>query len=60
MANAIASMIKGLVPRTRRGLLSWVARCFAVEIRWMLDGSEVGFDFKLLCLLLFLSVGCLD
>lgn len=59
MANAIASMIKGLVPRTRRGLLSWVARCFAVEIRWILDGSEeVGFDWKLLSL--FLSTGCLD
>lgn len=57
MANAIASIIKGLVPRTRRGLFSWEARCFAVEIRWMLDGSEVGFDLKLL---LFLSAGCLD
>lgn len=55
MANAMASMIRGLVPRTRRGSLSWVARCFAVEIRCMLDGSEVG-----LCLKSLLLGECLD
>lgn len=41
MASTIASIIRGLWPRTRRGLLSCMASCLAVEMRRLLDGSEV-------------------